>query len=337
MLALVTTPFDIAYGQNAEDVVLHRALHDVTEGFYVEVGANDPTELSISRAFYDAGWRGVEIEPVAGLAEEFARQRPRDQVVQAAITNATVDSVELHLIEGTGLSTLDDRIRDRHERAGYEPRIVQVPARTLSDVLAEADVPDDIHFMVVDTEGTEADVLASLDLTRWRPWVLVIEATEPLSNLPSHQVWEKDLLAAEYEFCLFDGISRFYVASEHADRLKSLLSYPANVMDGYTPRHWQLREHELGATRAALEDVQQQLADTRALHQRAVDELVRWRGTVLSRWAEAATGSGGQAAGPAGHEVMRLRQELAATQATVSWRVTAPLRAVQQRRLRGWR
>jgi FkbM family methyltransferase len=325
----VTSPFEIAYGQNAEDVVLRRALRDVEEGFYIEVGANDPTVLSISRAFYDAGWRGIAIEPVESLADRFREARPRDLVVQAAITTADTDEVSLHAIDGTGLSTLDDAISERHARSGFESREVRVPARSLTSILEQADVPDAIHFMVVDTEGTEADVLASIDLHRWRPWVLVIEATEPLTTAASHHSWEPGVLESGYELCLFDGVSRFYVASEHADRLRDALSHPANVLDGYTPYLWHLHEQELAATRA-------ELAEVRSTHEEALEELIRWRGTVLTRWAEAVEAPSGTA-GQGSHEVVRLREELAATRATVSWRVTAPLRAVQERRLRGWR
>jgi hypothetical protein len=181
--------------------------------------------------------------------------------------------------------------------------------------------------MVVDTEGTEADVLASNDWTRWRPWILVVEATRPLSTQPTHQAWESALLAAGYEFCLFDGISRFYVAAEHADRLRDRLSAPANVLDGYTPLHWHRREAEFGAAREALQALRREQDHT-------VEELVRWRGAALTRWAEAVRG-GGAAAGVAGDEAVRLRSELEATRATLSWRVTAPLRLVQERRLRG--
>lgn len=324
----MTDHFAISYGQNAEDVVLHRALSDVDTGFYVEVGANHPTELSISRAFYDAGWRGLEIEPVDQLADAFAAARPRDHVVRAAITNADVDEVTLHVIPGTGLSTLDDDISSEHVSHGYDAREVSVPARRLADLLDDVDPPGGvIHFMVVDTEGTEAAVLASNDWTRWRPWVLVVEATRPLSTQPTHQVWEPALIAHGYEFCLFDGISRFYVAAEHADRLRERLSAPANVLDGYTPHHWHRRELEFAGVRAELDDLRRVQAAT-------TDELVRWRGLALGRWAEAVTG-GGPAAGVAGHEAARLRAELDATRSTLSWRVTAPLRMVQERRLRG--
>ena len=54
----------ISYAQNYEDVMLWRALQHVENGFYVDVGANDPTVDSVTKAFYDRGWRGLNIEPV---------------------------------------------------------------------------------------------------------------------------------------------------------------------------------------------------------------------------------------------------------------------------------
>lgn len=313
----------MSYAQNAEDVVLWRALRGVTPGRYVEVGANDPAESSISRAFYDRGWTGIAIEPVTEFVTAFRSQRPDDVVVQAAVTDQDIDSVTLHVIEGTGLSTLDDAIADSHRTSGWEARDEMVPARRLDDILAEHLQPDDpIHFMVVDTEGSERGVLGSADLRQWRPWVLVIEATAPRTTRPTHHEWEDLVLDAGYEFCMFDGLSRFYVAKEHSDRLRVALSAPANPLDEFIPHRWYQQSEEL-------REVQAQRAHL-------LDEVVRWRGSVLARWTEASA-SGAAGAGPAGHEVVRLRRELEAHRATLSWRVTAPLRAVQQRRMQGWR
>ena len=42
----------VSYAQTREDVLLWRALHNVHRGFYIDVGAHDPTTLSVTRAFY---------------------------------------------------------------------------------------------------------------------------------------------------------------------------------------------------------------------------------------------------------------------------------------------
>jgi hypothetical protein len=91
-------------------------------------------------------------------------------------------------------------------------------------------------------------------------------------------------------------------------------------------------EEELSAAR-------EQLAELRAERDALLAERDQWRGAVLARWTDA-VGSADPDAGPTGrgsHEIVRLKEELAAMRATVSWRITAPLRAFQLRRLRGRR
>ncbi|WP_309134387.1 FkbM family methyltransferase [Cellulomonas sp.] len=318
-------PTFVSHAQNGEDVVLHRALRTVGQGRYVEVGANHPESLSITRGFYDLGWSGVTIDPVAAYADLHGEQRPRDTFVRAAVTDAEIDEVEFHEFPGTGLSTLDAEVADRHRATGRESVTTRVPARRLDDVLESAGLRgQDIHFLVVDTEGAEAQVLASIDLTRWRPWVMVVESTAPLDTAQTHGSWEPRLLEQGYEFCLFDGLSRFYVAREHADRLRESLSYPACPLDEYvlaTDLRTQERIDALVASRDQL-----------------TSELVRWRGEAVARWSAATVAASAAPAddGAAQQEAQRLREEvaqlhreLAAVRATVSWRVTAPLRAVR--------
>jgi FkbM family methyltransferase len=227
-----TEPF-VSHAQNREDVVLWRALKEVGAGRYVEVGGNDPDHCSITRSFYDRGWSGLVIEPEPTFAALQRAARPRDVLAEVAITSK-VGPVVLQRFAGTGLSTLDPDIGLSHEAAGFERDEVTVPGRRLDDVVEEAGFGQgEVHFMVVDVEGLEADVLATVDLALWRPWVLVIEATRPLSQESTHEAWDPGVLAAGYEFCLFDGLSRFYVAKEHAGTLAPLLSHAACIFDDF--------------------------------------------------------------------------------------------------------
>jgi len=58
-----------SYAQNFEDVMLWRALKHVEKGFYVDIGAQDPLVDSVSLAFYEHGWRGVNVEPTQQYSE----------------------------------------------------------------------------------------------------------------------------------------------------------------------------------------------------------------------------------------------------------------------------
>jgi hypothetical protein len=110
---------------------------------------------------------------------------------------------------------------------------ISVATRPLSAVLAENNVVD-IDFLKIDVEGGEADVLAGLDLRRWRPAVMVLEAMTPTRPprppRPNHQRWERTVIDAGYVFVYFDGLNRFYVRKE-SDELRKHFRIPVSVMD----------------------------------------------------------------------------------------------------------
>src|SRR5690242_19132589 len=144
----------VSYAQNCEDVVLWRALKDVRHGFYIDCGAYHPTRHSVTRAFYERGWRGINVEPVSGLLENFVRQRPRDINLGVALTDGSQDTTAFYEIPGSGLSTLDAAVAREHARSGFVALKTAARATTLSAVL-EADAPTEIHFLKIDVEGAE--------------------------------------------------------------------------------------------------------------------------------------------------------------------------------------
>ena len=58
--------------------MLWRALKHVERGFYIDVGACAPEEWSVTKAFYDRGWRGINIEPDPGYHRQLLAARTRD-------------------------------------------------------------------------------------------------------------------------------------------------------------------------------------------------------------------------------------------------------------------
>lgn len=220
----------VTYAQNFEDVILWRALKHIDRGFYVDCGAYDPIRHSVTKTFYDRGWRGINIEPIPSLLQEFVVQRPLDANLAIAISDGS-DGAEFHEIAGTGLSTLFHTIAQQHIKAGLSTRVIKVPTTTLSDVLRQF-APSEIHFLKIDVEGAEHLVLRGTDFDRFRPWIVLVEATHPSTQQPSDKAWQETLLNAGYDFAYFDGLNRFYVAKEHSE-LSKLIAFPPNVFDDF--------------------------------------------------------------------------------------------------------
>jgi FkbM family methyltransferase len=228
----------ISYSQNAEDVLLWRALGHVENGFYIDVGANDPEEHSVTKAFYDAGWRGISIEPLPSFHQAFLDQRPRDINLAIAAGSSNGELTLYDTPQVRGWASPDQAVAELHRSEGHDVVEMTVPVRTLASVCEEHVRGDgqQIHFLKIDVEGFEGEVLKGMDFARWRPWVLVIEATLPNSRETRHAEWEHMVTGQGYRFVWFDGLNRYYVADEHAELAQHFGVQP-NVFDDYISHH----------------------------------------------------------------------------------------------------
>jgi FkbM family methyltransferase len=232
-------PF-ISYAQNLEDVMLYRALRDVKRGFYVDVGANSPDLHSVTRALYERGWRGINIEPVAVFHEQLVASRPDDINLAIAIGDRS-GVANFYDIPDTGLSTVDGEVARQHLLSGYRIVDRQVPIETLDNVFESHGI-ELVHFLKIDVEGHEGAVLRGLSLKAVRPWIIVVEATAPLSQDQSHLAWDLLLTEQSYSFVYFDGLNRYYVAEEKAGLAESFSS-PPNIFDDWIRAHdWAAHE-----------------------------------------------------------------------------------------------
>jgi FkbM family methyltransferase len=220
-----------SYAQNFEDVILARALGAIETGFYVDVGAWDPNIETVTRHFYEAGWRGINIEPIPKYHAMLETERPRDTNLCVAV-GAENREATITLIEDSGMSTLDADVALKQAVHGFAQRQLQVRMMTLNAVF-EAHAPADVHFLKIDCEGAEAEVINAFDLSRFRPWIILAESTAPSSRVETHGGLESHLLGHGYEFVYFDGLNRFYLAAEH-EGLRPHFVLPPNVFDNFT-------------------------------------------------------------------------------------------------------
>jgi len=214
--------------------MLWRALQHVQDGFYIDVGAADPVEMSVTRVFYDHGWHGINLEPNDDYFNLLQAARPRDINLKLGAGQASGQQV-FHSISGTGLSTFDATVAQRHRQDGWTVTEHAVETLTLAELCRQHRPTGPIHFLKVDVEGAEAEVLAGADFQAFRPWIVLVEATEPLSQEQSHAGWESHLTTHGYQFVWFDGLNRFYLADEKMAELSRHFRVQPNIFDGFVP------------------------------------------------------------------------------------------------------
>ena len=239
----------ISYADNFEDVYIQRVFPDQPCGFYIDIGAAHPVEGSVTRHFYGLGWRGINVEPLAAYHAMLEVDRPRDLNLRVAVA-AEEGQATFYNLGDAGGSTLSAETAEATQKLGFALKTESIQVTTLRR-LCEAHVRGPIDFLKIDVEGLEREVIAGGDWARFRPTLVIVEATRPFQPEPCHDDWEPLLLEAGYVFAHFDGLNRYYLQAGDQARAAHL-ALPANVFDRFVPYRQHAAEKEVALLRARL-------------------------------------------------------------------------------------
>jgi FkbM family methyltransferase len=167
----------LSYSQDGEDMVVRSYVAGRPPGFFVDVGAHDPTRFSNTAALYAAGWSGINIDADPTLMEAFWAKRPRDINVACGV-GSTEGDLELFVFNERALNTFDPEVAARldAEAQWHIAERAVVPVRRLASILDEHLVPGQhIDLLNVDAEGRDLDVLRSNDWDRYAPSYVIAE------------------------------------------------------------------------------------------------------------------------------------------------------------------
>ena len=266
---MITDNYRVSYAQNHEDLIVSGFFPDVETGFYVDVGANHPVRHSVTKILYDKGWRGINIEPNIDLFKLVEKYRPSDVNLNVGIA-AKEGSLKLrvyHSRDGlAGLSTFTEEIKEEYLHKENEDTKnftdVVVNTTSLSQMFKKQNV-DIIHFLKVDVEGFENEVLHSNDWNKYRPILLCIESNHLVND------WHKYLKEQKYTVVFNDGLNDYLLANEEISRRENfdyakimLLDKPvinsdlADVIEGLEKRV-NYSEHQSMITGSNLSRLQQ--------------------------------------------------------------------------------
>ena len=172
-------------------------------GTFVEVGAYDGNSWSSTKCLVEAGWTGLMIEPVPKHVERCRRnhsENPKVTIIESAC--GTYDGTVTIYYNSSLSTTSKDMVLAYQQVAWANSSLnnpIEVPMARLSTLLENHNWPSRFDLLVVDTEGTELDVLKGLDWSRWSPAMAIIECCEKHPDVilrkraPGINKWMMDL------------------------------------------------------------------------------------------------------------------------------------------------
>jgi FkbM family methyltransferase len=168
-----------AYSWEGEDILASKILHDrfgVASGFYVDVGAHHPVNLSNTFLLYQRGWRGINIDAMPGSMEAFRQIRPGDVNLELGIARESSPRTFVQFDDpGINGFLTDDEAALQTGRGRKVVARSTIQCAPLTAVLDRYQVKRDFDLLNVDVEGLDLEVLLSIDFERYRPKLIVAE------------------------------------------------------------------------------------------------------------------------------------------------------------------
>ena len=227
-------PSIISYAQNGEDIILNRVFMGKKNGFYIDVGAGKPNDDSVTKVFYDLGWRGINIEPHPENFHLLDKERKRDINLNIGIANKN-DTRPFYLLKTNnswGLSSFDELCIQGLSVEDYDK--ISIKTKRLTNVIDDFADNRIIDFLKIDVEGYEYEVLSSINFEKYKPRIVVIESVLPGSNKPNRKPWI-NLVEKYYVHGLFDGLNDYFVLPNETFLFNQLGSM-VNLFDGVDNR-----------------------------------------------------------------------------------------------------
>ena len=158
--------FSLYESQVGQDCFIDTILGGKTGGTFVEIGVGEGRRISNSYFFEKhRGWTGVLCEP-ARVFHESIRKSRSSTLVTDAVFERTGDQVQFNEIIGKEeLSTIAGQaITDSHDRRNA--RTYTVSTTSFDDLYDRYLDGRAIDYLSIDTEGSELEIIKSIDLGR---------------------------------------------------------------------------------------------------------------------------------------------------------------------------
>jgi FkbM family methyltransferase len=187
------------------ELVLIRAFFSYKkDGFYVEVGANDPIIGSQTYHLEQLGWHGLLIEPLPYLAE-LLKEKRKAKVVQFACSAPENHNKKLQFLMAGVYSTLN---KNPIAIGANSNEYAEVTCKTLDSILEENDVTPGFDFISIDIEGHEMEMFKGFTLQKWQPKLVLLE--DHVTNHEKHRHMQKN----DYQLIMRTAMNSWYVPKD---------------------------------------------------------------------------------------------------------------------------
>ena len=161
--------FSKSYSYSAQDVIIGHIFQNKKKGVYIDVGCNHPVKGNNTYSLYKKGWRGINIDLDPVSVNTFKYYRPDDINLNVLISKKKNNQIR-YFGPRSGKNTIEEIFdKDDHQ-------IISIENSTLNKIYLDSKYRgSEIDLLSIDTEGSELDVLNTIDFKIFRPKLICVE------------------------------------------------------------------------------------------------------------------------------------------------------------------
>ena len=166
-----------SYSQIGQDLEVLKRYNNKTDGFFVEIGASDGVVFSntyLLEKFFN--WKGICVEPIPNRYESLCKNRPNSVCFDNAVYDVSNKQVIFDIANNFDLLSGISQNIDCHVQAvnANKSQII-VTTISLNDLLEKSNAPSFMEYLSLDTEGSELEILKSLDFQKYMFGLIDVE------------------------------------------------------------------------------------------------------------------------------------------------------------------
>jgi len=162
------------YSFSGVDSIVEKIFKNQNNGFYIDVGCQQPIKNNNTYLLYKKGWEGINVDLDSGNIDTFNAARKYDHNVRAALSGEISEKDLYFYHKKSPINTLVKEVSDFQK--AKVTQVVKVTTNTLNKIIENSPYANEkFDFMSVDVEGHELDVLKGFDLDKYEPKILVVE------------------------------------------------------------------------------------------------------------------------------------------------------------------
>jgi len=168
------------YSMNEEDIFINKYFKKKT-GFFVDVGAYHPLELSNTYLLYKRGWNGINIDISSLSVDYFNYIRPDDININIAVTKKKSIKTIFYQKKKSPLNTLNFKLASKHFSLNFKKK--KIKSDTLTSIIDKTKFKGiKINFLNIDAEGGDFEVLKSLNFKKYKPKLICVEIIDNFNS-----------------------------------------------------------------------------------------------------------------------------------------------------------